>query len=77
MPKLNFSVIVTPACAANTKAEVLVARETPECGFPLLVGHNSVHRGWVFLQIFVVLGTTNQAEIVAGGMRGNVRGGVV
>ena len=42
-PKLNFSVIVTPACAADTETEVLVACGTPERGFPLLVGHVSIH----------------------------------
>ena len=55
MPKLKSSVIVTPACAADMEAEVLVACGTPERGFPLLVGlassdtcctlHNKPHRG--------------------------------
>ena len=69
-PKLNFSVIVTPACAADTETEVLVARGAPEHGLPPLVGQVSVGGGRVFLQVFVVLGTTNHAEVVAGGSRG-------
>ena len=28
---LNFSVIVTPACSADTETEILVACGTPEC----------------------------------------------
>ena len=55
-PKLNFSVIVTPACAADTETEVLVACGAPEPG-----------GGQVFLQILVVLGATNHTEVVAGG----------
>ena len=66
-PKLTFSVIVTPACAANMETEVLVACGTPERGLPLLVGHVSVGSVQVFLQVLVVLGTTNHAEDVAGG----------
>ena len=69
-PKLNFSVIVTPACAADTETEVLVARGAPERGLPPLVGQVSVGGGRVFLQVFVVLGATNHAEVVAGGGRG-------
>ena len=69
-PKLNFSVIVTPACSADTETEVLVARGAPERGLPLLVGQVSVGGGRVFLQVFVVLGATNHAEVVAGGSRG-------
>ena len=52
LPKLNLSVTVTPACAADT------ACVTPECVFPPLVGHVSVHCGRVFLQL-LVLGATN------------------
>ena len=66
-PKLNFSVIVTPACDADTETEVVVACGTPERGLPLLVGHVSVCGGQVFLQ---VLGATNHAEVVAGGSLG-------
>ena len=66
----HFSVKVTPACAADTETEVLVACGTPERGLPLLVGHVSVGGGWVFLQVLVVLGTTNHAEVVSGGCRG-------
>ena len=69
-PKLNFSVKVTPACAADTETEVLVACGTPECGLPPLVGHVSVGIGRVCLQVLVVLGATNHAEVVAGGSRG-------
>ena len=58
-PKLNFSVKVTPACAADTETEVLVA-----CGLPPLVGHVSVGGGRVFLQVLVVLGATDHAEVV-------------
>ena len=65
MPKLNFSVIVTPACAADTETEVLVARAAPEHGLPPLVGHVSVGGGRVFLQVLVVPGATNHAEVVA------------
>ena len=69
--KLNISVIVTPACAADMEIEVLVACGTPECGLPLLVGHVSVCGGrQVFLQVLVVFGATNHAEIVGGGGRG-------
>ena len=72
MPKLNFSVIVTPACAADTETEVLVARGAPERGLPPLVGHVSLGGGRVFLQVLVVhvLGATDHAEVVAGGGRG-------
>ena len=66
-PKLNFSVIVTPACAADTEREVLVACGTPERGLPPLVGHVFVGGGRVFLQVFVVLGATDHAEVVVGG----------
>ena len=69
-PKLNFSVIITPACAADMETEVLVARGTPERGLPPLVGHVSLGGGRVFLQVLVVLGATNHAEIVAGGGQG-------
>ena len=69
-PKLNFSVIVTPACAADTETEVLVAHGAPEPGLPPLEGHVSIGGGRVFLQVLVVLGATNHAEIVAGGGRG-------
>ena len=74
-PKLNFSVIVTRACAADTETEVLVAHGAPARGLPPLVGQVSVGGGRVFLQVFVVLGATNHAEVVAGGGRG--RFGVV
>ena len=57
--------IVTPACAAET--EVLVARGAPERGLP---PHVSIGGGRVFLQVLVVLGATNHAEVVAGGGRG-------
>ena len=40
------------------------------CGLPPLVGHVSVGGGQVFLQVLVVLGATNHAELVAGGGRG-------
>ena len=70
MPKLNFSVIVTPACAADMETEVIVARGAPERGLPPLVGHVSVGCGRVFLQVLVVLGATDHAEVVAGGGRG-------
>ena len=69
-PKLNFSVIVTPSCAADTETEVLVACGTPEHGLPLLVRHVSVWGGRVFLQVLVALGATDHAEVVAGGSRG-------
>ena len=69
MPKLNFSVIVTPACAADMETEVLVARGAPECGLPPIVGQVSIGGGRVFLQVLVVLGATNHA-VVAGGGRG-------
>ena len=69
-PKLNFSEIVTPACAADMETEVHVARGAPEGGLPPLVGHVSVGGGFVFLQVLVVLGATNHAEVVAGGGRG-------
>ena len=62
--------IVTSACAANTETEVLVARGAPECGLPPLVGQVSIGGDRVFLQVFVVLGATNHAEVVAGGGRG-------
>ena len=42
MAKLNFSVIVTPACAVETETEILVACGTPECGFLPLVEHVSI-----------------------------------
>ena len=42
MLKLNFSVIVTPACAADMEAKVLVAYGIPECALPLLVVHVSI-----------------------------------
>ena len=69
-PKLNFSVIVTPACAADTETEVLVASGTPERDLPPLVGHVSICGDWVFLQVLVVLGATDHAEVVACGGRG-------
>ena len=72
-PKLNYIVIVTPACAADTEAEVLVACGTPECDFPLLVGNDSICGGPVFLLILVVLGTKNDTELVAGGGQGTFR----
>ena len=65
--------IVTPACAAYTETEVLVACGTPERGLPPLVGHVSVGGGRVFLQVVVVLGTTNYAEVADGGSRGMFR----
>ena len=67
-PKLNLK--VTPACAADTETEVLVACGTPERGLPPLVGHVSVGGGRVFLQVLVVLGATDHTEVVAGGGRG-------
>ena len=70
MPKLNFSVKVTPACAADTETEILVACGAPELGFSLLVAHVSIRTGRVFLQVLVVLGTTNHTEVVASGGRG-------
>ena len=76
-PKLNFSVKVTPACAADTQTEVLVARGAPERGLPALVGHVSVGGGRVFLQVLVVLGATDHAEVVACGGRGTFGVGVV
>ena len=72
-PKLNFSVIVTQACAADMETEVLVARGAPERGVPPLVGHVSAGGGRVFLQVLVVLGATNHAEVVAIGGRGTFR----
>ena len=69
-PKLNFSVMVTPACAADTQTEVLVACGAPERGLPALVGHVSVGGGRMFLQVLVVLGATDHAEVVASGGRG-------
>ena len=66
-PKLNSSVIVTPACAADMEREVLVSCGTPERGLSPLVGHVSVCGPWVFLQVLVVLGATNHAEVVASG----------
>ena len=65
--------IVTPACAADTETEVPVARGAPECGLPPLVGHVSLGGGRVFLQVLVVLGARNQAEVVAGGGWGTFR----
>ena len=65
-PKLNYSVIVTPSCAADTETEVIMACGTPECGFPLLVGHVSILCDLVFLQILAVLGATSHAKAVAG-----------
>ena len=62
MQKLNFSVIVTPACAADMEA--------------LLVGHVYVYRGQVFLQINVALGATSHAEVVLVAA-GNIGGVVV
>ena len=44
-PKLNFSVIVTTACAADMETEVLVARGATERGLPPLVGQVSVGSG--------------------------------
>ena len=44
-----------------------MACETPEHSFSPIVGHVSLCRGWVFLQILVA---TNYAEVVAGGMFG-------
>ena len=46
------------------------ARGAPERGLPPLVGHVSLGGGRVFLQVLVVLGATNHAEVVAGGGRG-------
>ena len=59
--------MVTPACAADTETEVLVARGAPERGLPPLVGHVSVGGGRVFL---VVLGAKSHTEVVACGGRG-------
>ena len=61
--------IVTPACAADTETEVLVARGAPERGLPPLVGQVSIG-GRVSLQVLVVLVATDHAEVVAGGGRG-------
>ena len=47
-----------------------MAGGAPECGLPPLVGHVSVGGGRVLLQVLVVLGETNHAEVVAGGGRG-------
>ena len=69
-PKLNFSVTVTPACAANMEVEVLVACETRECGLPLLVGHVCIRCGLTLLQILLVLVATNHADVVADGSWG-------
>ena len=44
-----------------------MARRAPERGLPPLVGHVSIRGGRVFLQVLVVLGATNHAEVVAGG----------
>ena len=74
-PKLNFSVIVTPACAVDTETEVLVAWGTPERGLLPLVGHVSACGGRVFLQVLVVLGATTQRLLSVAA--GNIRGGVV
>ena len=60
----------TPPCAADMESEVLVVCRTAECGIPLLVGHVFVCCGWVFIQILVVLGATNPAEVVASGSWG-------
>ena len=62
--------MIVTACAADKETEVLVACGAPEHGLPPLVGHVSVGGGRVFLQVLVVLGTTNHAEVVAGGGRG-------
>ena len=70
--KLNFSVMVNPACAANTETEILVVCGTPEHGFPPLVGHVPICGGRVFLQILIVLGTTNHTEVVASGGQGTL-----
>ena len=53
-----------------TRRQRYLACGTPERGFPPLVGHVSVCHGRVFLQILVVLGATNDAEVVAGRGRG-------
>ena len=63
-PKLNFSAIVTPACAADTEAEVIAACGTPET---FIVGHISLCCGQVLLQILVVLGSTHHVEVIAVG----------
>ena len=54
-----------------------MARGAPERGLPALVGHVSVGGGRVFLQVLVVLGATDHAEVVCLWRPGNVRGGVV
>ena len=68
-PKLNISVIVTPS---DMEAEVLVACGTPERGIPPHMGHVSIFCGWVFLQLLVVLGATNNKEVVEGGCWGTI-----
>ena len=64
-PKLNFSAIVTPACAADMETEILVACGTPECHLPPLVGQVSVCGGRVFFQVLVVQQTTQRLLPVA------------
>ena len=59
------------------ETEVLVACGAPERGLPPLVGQVSIGGGRVFLQVFVLPGAKNHAEVVAGWRPGNVRGGVV
>ena len=44
-----------------------MARAAPERGLSPLVGHVSVGSGRVFLQVLVVLGATDHAEVVACG----------
>ena len=50
-----------------------MARGALERGLPLLVGHVSVGGGRVFLQVLVVLGATDHAEVVSCGGRGTFR----
>ena len=75
-PKVNFSVKVTPACAADTEADVLVACGTAEHGFPPLVGHVCVCGGRVFHQILVVLAQQTLQRLLPV-EAGEVKGGVV
>ena len=72
-PKLNFSVMVNPACASNTETEVLVACGTPERGFPPLVGQVSLCGGRMYLLYLTQQTMQGLLPVVAW----NVWGGVV
>ena len=64
--------IVTPACAADTETEVLVAHGAPERGLLPLVGHVSIGGGRVFLQVLVVQTRQRLLPVAAGKCSGGV-----